>query len=239
MLRKSSLPGRIFRLSSRLSMVTLAALAATSAHAVTSGLDFSGYGPNPSYPSFANTDFSNYTAYQSFFSGLTADFTGFTSDNSVTMLDFSNSNYGSAPAFAVLGYNAINNYATRMQGFITITDAGIYTFGTTSDDGSVLYIDGTLVVNNNQFQGATRATGTVSLTVGEHTIDIGYYDGGGGEGLLVDWNGPDTSSATDTLPNSVLAPVPEPAQAATGLGLLALGAAGVSAYKRRRRQKAA
>jgi len=33
-------------------------------------------------------------------------------------------------------------------------------------------------------------------------------------------------------------PVPEPAQSATGLGLLALGAAGVSAYKRRRQKTA-
>jgi len=33
-------------------------------------------------------------------------------------------------------------------------------------------------------------------------------------------------------------PVPEPAQAATGLGLLALGAAGVSAYQRRRHKAA-
>ncbi|MGA2052311.1 MAG: hypothetical protein ABSH19_03260 [Opitutales bacterium] len=33
-------------------------------------------------------------------------------------------------------------------------------------------------------------------------------------------------------------PVPEPAQSSAGLGLLALGAAGVSAYKRRRQKTA-
>ncbi len=52
-------------------------------------------------------------------------------------------------------------------------------FATTSDDGSMLYIDGNAVVNNNNFQAATQATGMADLTPGLHTIDVEYYQGGG------------------------------------------------------------
>ena len=53
-------------------------------------------------------------------------------------------------------------------------------FATTSDDGSMLYIDGNAVVDNNNFQAATQATGIADLTPGVHTIDVEYYQGGGG-----------------------------------------------------------
>ena len=39
-------------------------------------------------------------------------------------------------------------------------------FATTSDDGSMLYIDGNVVVNNNNFQPANQATGIADLTPG-------------------------------------------------------------------------
>ena len=48
-------------------------------------------------------------------------------------------------------------------------------FATTSDDGSMLYIDGNAVVNNNFFQAATQRTDLVDLTPGLHAIDIEYF----------------------------------------------------------------
>src|SRR5262249_39211012 len=36
-----------------------------------------------------------------------------------------------------------NNYAALFEGFVKINTAGIYTFATNSDDGSLLYVDGT------------------------------------------------------------------------------------------------
>ena len=50
-------------------------------------------------------------------------------------------------------------------------------FETESDDGSVTYIDGKLVVNNDFFQGETFRTGLVNLTPGPHAIDIEYLPG--------------------------------------------------------------
>lgn len=107
--------------------------------------------------------------------------------------------------FRLYGFNNADNIVSHMAGKITIEKEGSYTFGTTSDDGSVIYIDGQLVVNNNFFQGATRREATVELTPGVHEIVIGYYEGGGGNSLIVDWSGPDF--ARQTLPNSVLSTV--------------------------------
>src|SRR5262249_21324731 len=56
-----------------------------------------------------------------------------------------------------------NNYAIRYTGLLNIGTGGTYTFSTTSDDGSALYIDGVKVVNNDFFQGATQRSGTVTL----------------------------------------------------------------------------
>ena len=74
-------------------------------------------------------------------------------------------------------------------------------FATTSDDGSMLYIDGNAVVNNNNFQGATQATGIVDLTPGEHTIDVEYYQGGGGATMDLQWDPTGGTNFVD-IPNS-------------------------------------
>ena len=73
----------------------------------------------------------------------------------------------------------------------------------------MLWIDGTQVVNNNNFQGQqadspanNQATGTVNLTAGLHSILIGFYQGTGGEGLNVNYNY--NSTGWNYLPNSML-----------------------------------
>jgi hypothetical protein len=89
-----------------------------------------------------------------------------------------------------------------MSGRINIPTDGNYTFSTRSDDGSMLYIDGQTVVSNNFYQGLTTQSGSISLTAGVHDIDIGYYEGGGDNGLVVSWAGPGFGS-TD-IPQTVL-----------------------------------
>ena len=65
-------------------------------------------------------------------------------------------------------------------GSLDITTAGTYTFSTTSDDGSMIWIDGANVVNNNGLHGGQSATGSVSLSAGMHDLVVGYFQGGGG-----------------------------------------------------------
>ena len=109
------------------------------------------------------------------------------------------------PAYYNLGGGNNNNVEARWYGDIMIPGPGTtpvpINFATTSDDGSMLYIDGNTVVNNNNFQGATQATGIVNLTPGEHAIDVEYYQGGGGATMDVQWDPTGGTNFVD-IPNS-------------------------------------
>ncbi len=74
------------------------------------------------------------------------------------------------------------------SGHINIPTSGDYAFTTRSDDGSVLYIDGVLVVDNNYHQGMTNRSGTASLTAGFHTIKVAYFENTGGAGIQASWD---------------------------------------------------
>jgi hypothetical protein len=74
--------------------------------------------------------------------------------------------------------------------------AGAISFGTRSDDGSVLWVDanqngtfdaGEMVVNNKGGHGAQNRTGTVTLADGQYKFATGWYEGGGGEYMGVRW----------------------------------------------------
>lgn len=78
-----------------------------------------------------------------------------------------------------------DNYTARITGQFNVAATGNYTFSTTSDDGSVLRIDGNVVVSNNFFQGATTRNGSVLLTAGIHNFELLYFEGGGAANLGV------------------------------------------------------
>ena len=128
------------------------------------------------------------------------------------------------PAYYDLGPGNNDNVEARWYGDIMIPGTGTapvpINFATTSDDGSMLYIDGNAVVNNNNFQGATQATGLVNLTPGLHTIDVEYYQGGGGASLDVQWDPTGGTNFVD-IPNSAFG---EPVNSLikTGTGMLTL-----------------
>ena len=98
--------------------------------------------------------------------------------------------------------NQDDNFGFRFSGQISIATAGDYTFYTTSDDGSRLYIDGTVVVDNDGIHGMEEQSGTITLTVGMHTIEVIMFEGGGGEGLEVEYEGPGISQ--QPIPDDVL-----------------------------------
>jgi hypothetical protein len=76
----------------------------------------------------------------------------------------------------------------RATGDLQIDTAGTYAFSTRSDDGTRLWIDGTLVVDNDFWQGFTERTGSIVLAAGVHTFAFGFYEGGGGAGFDVRWD---------------------------------------------------
>jgi PKD repeat protein len=93
-------------------------------------------------------------------------------------------------------------YAFRFRGRIEIATAGSYTFYTASDDGSRLFIDGNLVVNNDGLHGNQERSGTVSLAPGLHTIEVTFFEKTGAAALTVSYQGPGIGKRA--IPNGAL-----------------------------------
>jgi len=73
-------------------------------------------------------------------------------------------------------------------GFINIAKTGLHDFYTTSDDGSLLYIDDVLIVDNNGNHGMEERSGKAILEKGLHKIKVIYFDSAGENGLSVSFN---------------------------------------------------
>ena len=78
-------------------------------------------------------------------------------------------------------------FGLRFTGQIQVDEPGRYRFYTNSDDGSRLYVDGKLVVNNDGNHGMSEKSGRVRLSEGLHDLVVTYFDSGGGDGLEVSW----------------------------------------------------
>jgi len=83
-----------------------------------------------------------------------------------------------------------DRFALRFTGTIQIPTSAKYRFYVASDDGSRIYIDGKLVVNNDGLHGMTEKSARVDLNAGPHAMVVTYFDNGGGDGLKVSWRGP-------------------------------------------------
>lgn len=75
------------------------------------------------------------------------------------------------------------NFGYRFTGYIRIDTKGVYRFFTNSDDGSRLFLDGALIVENNFGQGYTERFGDVALQPGKHAFRVEFSQGGGGFGI--------------------------------------------------------
>ncbi|MEM9330166.1 MAG: PA14 domain-containing protein [Pseudomonadota bacterium] len=83
-----------------------------------------------------------------------------------------------------------NDFAALYEGSFQIADAGDYTFFLNSDDGSQLFINGELVVNNDGLHANRLRSETITLEAGFHDIEIRYFERGGQATLDFDWAGP-------------------------------------------------
>ncbi|MDF9796749.1 hypothetical protein OKW21_002012 [Catalinimonas alkaloidigena] len=88
------------------------------------------------------------------------------------------------------------------KGFIKIENSGSYTFYTTSDDGSELYINGSKVVDNDGTHGPRERSGSITLSSGYHAIEVDFFENVSGQVLEVRYSGPGTSKRL--IPSNVL-----------------------------------
>ncbi len=82
------------------------------------------------------------------------------------------------------------NFKISCSGYIVVRETGYYDFSLNSDDGSILTVDGTQVVNNDNNHGMTLKNGTKFLRRGVRSFSIQYAQSGGGNyGLILQANG--------------------------------------------------
>jgi alpha-L-rhamnosidase len=82
-------------------------------------------------------------------------------------------------------------FAAEFFGQIKIDRPGKYTFYVLSNDGSKLYVDNKLVVDNDGQHGAEERSGSIVLPAGMHDFRLDYFQAGGGMLLKVSYTGPE------------------------------------------------
>ncbi|WP_157368608.1 PA14 domain-containing protein [Zavarzinella formosa] len=96
---------------------------------------------------------------------------------------------GTGVAFDISPAKRAGNFGLRFVGYINIEAAGEYTLTTTSDDGSNLYVDDKLIVNNDGVHPPQSKSGSKELIKGIHKITVDFFQGGGGAELDVEIEG--------------------------------------------------
>ena len=103
---------------------------------------------------------------------------------------FSPKSSGVIERLAVRGNQRGSSFGFKYRGQISLKQAGKYRFWVRSDDGSRLWIDGKLIVNNWGDHAPQEVDASVELAAGDHPFQLLYYNNGGGGELAVNWEGP-------------------------------------------------
>jgi len=94
------------------------------------------------------------------------------------------------------------NFFTRFKGYLNVPTNGAYTFYLNSKHGSLLWIDGALVVNNDGTHSTREVSAVTNLTGGLHAIQAGYFHNLGSFTFQVSWSGP--GLAKQLIPDTAL-----------------------------------
>ncbi len=96
-----------------------------------------------------------------------------------------------------------DQFALQFEGKIQIKKTGTYEFFLLSNDGTRLFTDNKLVVDNDGAHGTdTEKSGKTDLSEGMHPIKLEYFQAGGGMFLNVKYSGPGIEK--QTIPATIL-----------------------------------
>ncbi|MGW2282614.1 glycoside hydrolase family 3 C-terminal domain-containing protein [Streptomyces sp. NPDC001770] len=92
-----------------------------------------------------------------------------------------------------------NNWSAKWTGTLKAPATGVYTFATTSDDGSRLILNGKKLVDQWGDQGSQTRSASVRLTAGQSVpIEIDYYNKSGDSRLGLSWTPADYTDGAIT-----------------------------------------
>lgn len=95
------------------------------------------------------------------------------------------------PMFVGTSVEALKvSFAIDCQARLIVPVDGAYQFNLTSDDGSILYVGGKKVIDNDGAHGNVTKTANVNLTKGTTRIRVTYYEGLGPKSLMLQWKVP-------------------------------------------------
>ena len=92
---------------------------------------------------------------------------------------------GNLENFSLMPKTAKEFYGFRFSGYIDIPSNDAYAFYLSSDDGSMLWIDGKPMVYNDGLHADIEKEGDITLCKGYHKIQVDYFNKTGSDGLTV------------------------------------------------------
>ncbi len=91
-----------------------------------------------------------------------------------------------APSEAYMG-DVLTNYYVEVTGVLNIEETNNYVIRLVSDDGSRLYLDDRLLVDNDGLHGPEPRDSELILEAGPHPIKVEFFQSGGGAALSLQW----------------------------------------------------
>jgi hypothetical protein len=118
-----------------------------------------------------------------------------------------NNNWGTNAPTAGVG---ADNFSVRWSGTFGFDYSEVYTFTATVDDGTRVWLDGGLLIDQWRDQSATTYTATRQMTKGSHKIIVEFYESTGAASMTFSWSrggggpssGGTTPSPTPTTPTT-------------------------------------
>ena len=95
-----------------------------------------------------------------------------------------------------------DKYGFVFDGLIKIPSDGVYNFSLSSDDGSKLFIDDKIVIDNDGLHGMSDKINEAPLAKGYHKFKVLFFERSGGDDLKVQWRKP--GAKAEIIPASVL-----------------------------------
>jgi len=92
---------------------------------------------------------------------------------------------GTSPTISLGVTSQTDTFGLVFTNQLTVSTAGIYEFQTSSDDGSRLYINNNLVVDNDGIHPIITKNGQIFLNPGNHLIRVEFFENQGGQSLDV------------------------------------------------------